>query len=95
MEGGCSIPAREMVKRLLAFTRPALEAAGDWEEVSALVYETLERGNGADRQRQVYEQAGRLGDVVDMLIEAYVSVLRTMVSRSAESISTAIATERV
>jgi carboxylate-amine ligase len=63
------VPAREIIEKLLAFTRPALEEAGDWEEVSALVRETLERGNGADRQRQAYERTGRLEDVVDMLIE--------------------------
>jgi glutamate---cysteine ligase / carboxylate-amine ligase len=69
VEAGCSVPAREMIDRLLAFTRLALEEAGDWEEVSALVRETLERGNGAHRQRQAYERTGRLGDIVDMLIE--------------------------
>ena len=58
-----------MIEKLLAFARPALEEAGDWEEVSTLVRETLQWGNGADRQRRVYEQAGRLEDVVDMLIE--------------------------
>jgi carboxylate-amine ligase len=58
-----------MVEKLLAFVRPALEEAGDWEEVSALVGETLDRGNGANRQRRVYERTGRLEDVVDMLIE--------------------------
>ena len=69
VESEHAVPAREVIEKLLAFTRPALEEAGDWEEVSALVRETLERGNGADRQRQAYERAGRLEDVVDMLIE--------------------------
>ena len=68
VKGRCSVPAR-MIEKLLSFARPALEEAGDWEEVSALVYETLERGNGAIRQRQAYERAGRLEDVVGMLIE--------------------------
>ena len=69
VEAGCSVPAREMVEKLLSFARPALEEAGDWEEVSALVFETLEHGNGAIRQRQAYEREGRLKEVVDMLIE--------------------------
>ena len=69
VEAGRSVPAREVIEKLLAFARPALEKVGDWEEVSALVHETLERGNGADRQRQAYERTGRLGDVVGMLIE--------------------------
>jgi carboxylate-amine ligase len=58
-----------MVERLLAFARPALEESGDWEEVSALVGETLERGNGASSQRRAYEREGRLEDVVEALVE--------------------------
>jgi carboxylate-amine ligase len=63
------LPAREIIEKLLTFARPALEENGDWEEISALVSETLERGNGARRQRRTYEQTGRLEDVVAMLIE--------------------------
>jgi carboxylate-amine ligase len=64
-----AVPAREMMEKMLAFARPALEEHGDYEEVSSLVYETLEGGNGASRQRRAYEQKGRLEDVVDALIE--------------------------
>jgi glutamate---cysteine ligase / carboxylate-amine ligase len=64
-----TVPAREVIEKLLAFTCPALEEDGDWEEVSALVRGTLRQGNGARRQRRAYERAGRLEDVVDMLIE--------------------------
>jgi carboxylate-amine ligase len=63
------VPAREMIEKLLALTRPALEEHGDWEEVSSLARETLEQGNGARRQRQAYERAGRLEEVVDILVE--------------------------
>jgi glutamate---cysteine ligase / carboxylate-amine ligase len=69
LEAGRMIPAREMVEKLLTFARPALEEGGDWEEVSFLARETLERGNGASWQREAYGRAGRLEDVVDMLIE--------------------------
>jgi carboxylate-amine ligase len=69
VEAGHLIEARQVIEKLLAFTRPALEEHGDWEEVSALVSETLKQGNGASRQRRAYERAGRLEDVVDMLIE--------------------------
>ncbi len=69
VEAGRGVPAGTMIEKLLAFARPALEEAGDWEEVSALVSDTLERGNGARRQRRAYQRAGRLEDVVDMLIE--------------------------
>ncbi len=69
VEAGRTGPAREVVEKLLAFARPALEEHGDWEEISMLAYDTLERGNGARRQRGAYERTGRLEDVVDMLIE--------------------------
>ena len=69
VEAGRAVPAREVIENLLAFARPALEEHGDWEEVSALVSETLEGGNGARLQRRAYERAGRLEDVVDMLVE--------------------------
>ena len=69
VEAGRAVPAREVIEKVLAFARPALEEDGDWEEVAALVRETLERGNGASRQRRAYERAGRLEDVVDMLIK--------------------------
>jgi carboxylate-amine ligase len=69
VEAQRTVPAREIIEKLLTFVRPALEEHGDWEEISALVGETLERGNGARRQRRTYKQTDRLEDVVDMLIE--------------------------
>ena len=68
VEAERAVPAREVIEKLLVFARPALEEHSDWEEVSALVHDTLEQGNGAGRQRRAYERAGRLEDVVDMLI---------------------------
>jgi carboxylate-amine ligase len=67
-EAGRAVPAKKMIEKLLLFVRPALEEYGDWEEVSALAGETLKQGNGANRQRRVYERAGQLEDVVDTLI---------------------------
>jgi glutamate---cysteine ligase / carboxylate-amine ligase len=69
VEAGHLAPAKEVIEKLLAFTRRALEEHGDWKEVSVLVGDTLKRGNGAVRQCQVYERSGKLGDVVDSLIE--------------------------
>jgi glutamate---cysteine ligase / carboxylate-amine ligase len=69
VEAGRLAPAREVIEKLLDLTRLALEEHGDWEEVSALVGDTLKRGNGAKRQRRAYERSGRLEDVVDMLVE--------------------------
>ncbi|MDQ4127073.1 MAG: glutamate-cysteine ligase family protein, partial [Actinomycetota bacterium] len=64
-----AIPARQMMEKMLAFARPALEEQGDYEEVSSLVEETLQGGNGARRQRQAYERTGRLEGVVDLLAQ--------------------------
>lgn len=65
---GRLIPAAQLVEQFLTLVRPALEAAGDWDEVSALVRMTLQRGNGAQRQRQAYHHAGRWEDVVDLIV---------------------------
>jgi carboxylate-amine ligase len=70
VEAGHLAPAKEVIEKLLAFTRRALEEHGDWKEVSVLVGDTLKMGNGAVRQRQVYERSGKLEDVVDALVEA-------------------------
>jgi carboxylate-amine ligase len=68
-EARCVLPARGMMEKMLAFARPALEEHGDYEEVSSSVRNTLERGNGARRQRRAYERTGQLEGVVDALIE--------------------------
>lgn len=64
-----SVPAAEAVEAILIHLRPALESAGEWEEVSALARETVVRGNGADRQRAAFARAGRFEDVVDLIVE--------------------------
>lgn len=64
-----SVPAAEMVETLLAFVRPALVEAGEWDEVAALVRQTVARGNGAMRQRAAYGRSGRMEDVVDLIVE--------------------------
>ena len=58
-----------MIDALLDFLRPALEEAGEWDEVAALARQTLARGNGARRQRAAFARAGRLEDVVDLIVE--------------------------
>jgi glutamate---cysteine ligase / carboxylate-amine ligase len=63
------VPAPTLITQLLAFVRPALEEAGDWQEVSHLVHDTLRYGNGAARQLAVYEQTKRVEDVVDFIID--------------------------
>jgi glutamate---cysteine ligase / carboxylate-amine ligase len=67
---GQARPAAELVEAFLAEIRPALEEAGDLEEVTELVRATLAGGTGAARQRQVFRRTGRLEDVVDLVVEA-------------------------
>ncbi|HEV8116220.1 MAG TPA: glutamate--cysteine ligase, partial [Acidimicrobiales bacterium] len=61
---GRARPAAEVVEALLAFVRGDLEDAGEWDEVSALVTQTLALGNGAHRQREVVERTGSLVELV-------------------------------
>ena len=60
-------PAAEVVGRLLAHLRPALQAQGDWDEVRGLVTRTLAEGNGATRQRAAYDRRGDFADVMAIL----------------------------
>jgi carboxylate-amine ligase len=64
-----SVPAAEMIAAMLAFLRPVLEDSGEWDEVAGLVRDTIERGNGAHRQRSAFTRTGRLEDVVDLIVE--------------------------
>ena len=61
-------PASGVVEDMLTYLRPTLERLGDWDEIRALCTDTLGRGNGAQRQRAVYERTGRCEDVVDAII---------------------------
>ncbi|OUL20226.1 carboxylate-amine ligase [Nostoc sp. 106C] len=63
-----AVPARNLVESFLNFVRPSLEEYGEWDEVSSLVQETMQQGNGATRQREVYKQTGSLEDVVDLIV---------------------------
>ncbi len=65
---GDLVPAGVVIERLLDHVRPALEALGDWEEISGLVAQSFRNGNGASRQRGVCAQGGQLTDVVDLLV---------------------------
>ncbi len=70
-----SVPARELIEALLSHLRPALEQQGDWDEVSTLVRNTLEHGNGAKRQLWAFAQSGRLEDVIDLILRETVQGL--------------------
>lgn len=64
-----AVPANELIEKLLDFVRPALEEYGDWDEVSAAARKTVQHGTGATRQREIYQQTGRLEDVVDFIVK--------------------------
>lgn len=68
VEAGCATPAHAMVEKFLGILRPSLEEHNEWDETIALVRETLERGNGATRQRRVYARSGSFEDVVDFIL---------------------------
>jgi len=63
-----AIPAHELIEKLLATLRPALEAYASWDEIKSLTRDTLARGNGATRQRADYARSDNREDVVDQLI---------------------------
>ena len=63
-----SLPAGELIEKMLGTLRPALEKSGNWEEISALVAQTLRQGNGSMRQRAVYQQNERMEDVVEYMV---------------------------
>lgn len=67
-ETGRAVPARELIEKFLAHLRPSLEADGEWDEVSSLVHESVERGTGASRQRAAYAREGSLESVVDLIV---------------------------
>jgi carboxylate-amine ligase len=68
--GERAVPASELLETLLDFLRPALEDHGEWEDVSDLVDRLVKDGTGAARQRQAFERAGELEDVVDFVVDA-------------------------
>jgi carboxylate-amine ligase len=63
-----TVPARDVIMYLLEFVRPALETEQDWERVSADLAWLLRVGNGAMRQRAIYQRRKNMHDVVDFIV---------------------------
>jgi carboxylate-amine ligase len=57
-----------MIDQLLDFVQPALQIYGDWEEISRLVGQVVQQGNGASRQRAIYRSTGSMQAVVDFIV---------------------------
>jgi glutamate---cysteine ligase / carboxylate-amine ligase len=74
IQAGETVPAVVMLDRLLHHLRPALEEAGDWDEVAALIQQVQRRGTSARRQRDAFEKTHRLEDVVDLLVGETASI---------------------
>ncbi|CQD07085.1 glutamate--cysteine ligase, Gcs2 [Mycobacterium lentiflavum] len=68
VRGPVSRPASEVVGELVDGLRPHLEQTGDWETVSELCRQALQRGTSSARQRRALRRRGRLTDVVDQLM---------------------------
>ncbi|ROO85444.1 carboxylate-amine ligase [Actinocorallia herbida] len=64
---GRLVPARTRVSALLTAVRPALEEAGDFKETDRLLRRVLDRGTGAERQRNA--GAAGIPAVLRMLAE--------------------------
>ncbi|MDX6718752.1 MAG: glutamate---cysteine ligase / carboxylate-amine ligase, partial [Solirubrobacteraceae bacterium] len=68
------LPAHALVERMLEYLRPALQLAGDWDELTCLLDRTRRDGSSAERQRRAHAEAGRLEDVVDLLAKETASL---------------------
>ncbi|KUI40924.1 carboxylate--amine ligase [Mycobacterium sp. GA-1199] len=70
LESHQRVPARELLDRLVAHVRPALEAVGDYDLVSDELRRVTEQGNGAIRQRRAWQRRRDVRDVVAEAAEA-------------------------
>ncbi len=68
LEAGASIPARDLVAKMLRFLEPDLVEHGEWTEVRELVEGVLARGTGSARQRAAFAKRERMEDVVDYIV---------------------------
>ena len=63
-----AVPASELIEKFLAYLRPTLEENKEWDEVAALVRETIRRGTGATRQRETFARRGSFEETVDFIV---------------------------
>jgi carboxylate-amine ligase len=69
VERGESVPATQMVDRLLEHLEPSLEEYGEKSLILDLVQRTMSEGTGATRQREAFSSAGHMEAVVDLIVE--------------------------
>ncbi|MGU3585548.1 carboxylate--amine ligase, partial [Rhodococcus sp. C26F] len=58
------VPAVDLIRRLLVQVRPVLEELDAYRPVHDALAVTLDRGNGAIRQRRILERGGSFTEVV-------------------------------
>jgi len=71
-ESHATVPAQELLNRLVDHVRPALETVGDYDMVCTELVRVAEVGNGAMRQRRAWQ---RRHDIDDVLAEAAAATL--------------------
>ena len=62
------VPARDLIREYLEFVDDVVDELDSREELN-YVHTMLERGSGADRQLQVFQETGDLKKVVDYIIQ--------------------------
>jgi carboxylate-amine ligase len=65
---GDLVRAQALLETLLEHVRPALEEAGDWDAITAILTAAGGR-TSADRQRAAFARSGRIADVCALLID--------------------------
>lgn len=60
------VPARDLVRRLLAHAGPVLVEFGGFEQITASLASVLDHGNGAIVQRRTLARRGNVVDVIDV-----------------------------
>lgn len=68
------LPACDVIAALVDHVRPALRSCGDEALVTERIERVFVRGNGATRQREVFEKTGHLSDVNAALARATVGL---------------------
>lgn len=62
-------PAHAVIEDFLTFLQPALQLQNEWHEVSHQVAITMREGNGAMRQRAIYQATGQHQSLVDFIVQ--------------------------
>ena len=62
------VPAKDLIREYLDFVDDVVDELDSREELN-YIHTMLERGSGADRQLQIYQETGDLKKVVDYIIE--------------------------